>query len=697
VVNGREQVWHGPLTVRPIVVMQTFCFGIVLCLIGIFLHSLIGIFPSLCIKVYVSRVSRVWVPGALPLAPMCELKTCCGWMQRCVALFLTLWTSLALTGCGSAPVDDLLREQAVLEDATGALSFDEAREATFKPFSGVLTRGYTPSSFWFKLVVSEAPDGGEVQLRVRPTFLDDVRLYEPDPVHTQQWRERVGGDRFTAAAQGRVTTPLGFTLARSSQPQTTYYLRVQTQSSSMVYLQALPKNQALTLDGQLMAWQMVYTAILLWMALWALQDYWLHRSVSSLSFFAYQLCNVVYGTYILGFAIFWPSLEGAHGLDRMTSWSVIAVSVFGLVFHSTLLRSLGLPRRWGMLTNGLVAAALLLAMALGLGWVREAMWGNSLLVTVAGPVLFALTWGLRGQLNPTKRLVIWLYGLQLSSLAVSMAPLLGWVHVSEVALYAYLSHGLTSSLVMFYLLIKRSLAVVAQREAAERARGLAQQQLEMQREYSAEQGRFIDMLTHELKTPVAVALMSLDRIKAGPQPTIDRIRRALGNINGIVERARWSDMLAHHQVQAVLREVSLSEQVFEAVESTLKPDRIGVKIIASSEVTVDPQLLGIVLSNLLDNALKYAPANSAVAVRIDRAVMDGRWGAQVEVINRVGNAGMPDPTRLFTKYYRSAGAGSISGSGLGLYLVQQLAGLLRGQVLWRGQGDQAVLVLWLPL
>ena len=108
----------------------------------------------------------------------------------------------------------------------------------------------------------------------------------------------------------------------------------------------------------------------------------------------------------------------------------------------------------------------------------------------------------------------------------------------------------------------------------------------------------------------------------------------------------------------------------------------------------DPQLLETVLRNLVDNAVKYSPPDTAVHLDLQAA---GGDGVQLTVRNTVGPAGKPDPAKVFTKYYRHAQARRWTGSGLGLYLVNGLVQTLGGRLRYVDEGLGIAFALWLPL
>jgi len=96
---------------------------------------------------------------------------------------------------------------------------------------------------------------------------------------------------------------------------------------------------------------------------------------------------------------------------------------------------------------------------------------------------------------------------------------------------------------------------------------------------------------------------------------------------------------------------------------------------------------------LIDNALKYAKPDTLIDIQVRSATAES---VLARVSNVVGRAGKPDPDHVFDKYYRSAGALSQSGSGLGLYLSKHIAGLLGGDLVYIPEGDTLYFEVNLP-
>ena len=112
-------------------------------------------------------------------------------------------------------------------------------------------------------------------------------------------------------------------------------------------------------------------------------------------------------------------------------------------------------------------------------------------------------------------------------------------------------------------------------------------------------------------------------------------------------------------------------------------------------VEVDANLIGIAISNLVENALKYSPADSQVALIL--AASDTH--AEVRVVDRGIGIALQDWTRIFEKFYRAAEAQSQSGAGLGLHLARELARRHGGEVslVYSSHGTGTCFALTLPL
>ena len=111
-------------------------------------------------------------------------------------------------------------------------------------------------------------------------------------------------------------------------------------------------------------------------------------------------------------------------------------------------------------------------------------------------------------------------------------------------------------------------------------------------------------------------------------------------------------------------------------------------------VNMDPVLIAQVLVNLLDNALKYSPADQPVDVRARRA---GEH-LEIQVEDRGIGIAAAELERIFERFYRSPQAGLVKGVGLGLSICKRFVEAHGGSIQVESQpGRGATFVVELPV
>jgi signal transduction histidine kinase len=165
----------------------------------------------------------------------------------------------------------------------------------------------------------------------------------------------------------------------------------------------------------------------------------------------------------------------------------------------------------------------------------------------------------------------------------------------------------------------------------------------------------------------------------------------------LLERCVFMDKLDH---QAIVLSPELCD-VPDLIANICQAHPEGARVVSARQEAVpllycDLILLNIVLTNLIDNALKYSPPEEAVKVAV--SFLD-HPAQQLEVVvsNAVGPAGAPEADKVFNKYYRSAHAQHLQGSGLGLYLVHKMAELMQATVTCESTPQEVRFVLCFKL
>ena len=210
-----------------------------------------------------------------------------------------------------------------------------------------------------------------------------------------------------------------------------------------------------------------------------------------------------------------------------------------------------------------------------------------------------------------------------------------------------------------------------------------------EREVREEQEKLLTMLAHELKTPLAIMQMRLDPSAPGSRD----IRYAIRDMNAVIERCVQTIQLGDRQLQARMAAVDLSSVISDAVSTCSQPERIQTELPGRLTAHTDRQLIFIALSNLLENACKYASPSTPIHVKLKADPVQ----ACVEVSNRPGQAGWPAADKVFEKYYRSPHARRQAGTGLGLFLVRNLMQVLGGHIAYLPNEEEVRFVICLPL
>ncbi len=220
---------------------------------------------------------------------------------------------------------------------------------------------------------------------------------------------------------------------------------------------------------------------------------------------------------------------------------------------------------------------------------------------------------------------------------------------------------------------------------------------------------FLSVAAHELKTPLTnlrgFAQLLLGQIEEGRTPNPENLQMALGAIDLQSEKlarlvAQLLDISRLQAGRLVLERkltdlVPLLRGVLENARAMTQRHALELRAPAALQAFVDPLRLEQVLTNLVDNAIKYSPDGGPVDVA---ASIDGER-LRIEVADR--GIGVPPEhrERIFDRFYQAHGERRFGGMGLGLYISQEIVelhgGLLRADHPHAG-GTRLVLELPLP-
>jgi signal transduction histidine kinase len=296
-----------------------------------------------------------------------------------------------------------------------------------------------------------------------------------------------------------------------------------------------------------------------------------------------------------------------------------------------------------------------------------------------------------------KKFVIGYYLILMAFLLFSVLPYLGQMAGSEFSANGLVYYALISGLAMTFLL---QLRANQQRKAnIQIAHNLAlsTQQVEFEKIRREEQNQMLAMLMHELKNPLAVidlAQHASDEAKAK-----DYVTRSVVTIRNVLDQCMSADRLSDGKISIQKQHVDLVELIHDLAEqSSDQAHRFKIDFSGNTHVLhTDYQCLRIVLNNLMGNALRYSDTNQPIQITVETHINDaGISGTAIAVSNKPGIASWPEADKVFHKYYRSTGAKTISGTGLGLFLVRSICTLLGGTCTYEPDDTHVKFKVWLP-
>ena len=637
-----------------------------------------------------------------------------GWLWLASLALLALLALSASAANTPTPALDPWRidDLAVLVDKAGHESIasvsQPGRAADFVPVPDGFSAGYTRAVHWLRLTLHAPPPDADGQravlLEIHPAYLDDLQIYlSPQKADGAggAFERRVGGDLLAQSAKEYPYRGFVYRVAFDDDQPRTAYVRLKTQSSSVLIVKAWEPGAFLAkISREYLLFGLLLGLVLTGLIANLLQGLWRTEKIYRY-YIAYLFATLFNLLGLNGLAGEFLLPETPYWADHWVPLGIIFVVLFGVRFYSLALDSENAAPwiRWVYrIQIGLVVLALPSPF---LGFYPEAI---QVLLSFVLIVMLTGVWRsieLWRQGNENGKIVLIAHLFGLSGNLSAIPALLGLLPGQFLLIYGFQLRSVGTLLVLQFMLAKHVKAMQAKLTQASVDIEIAKTTAQHERTEREQQRHFLSMLTHELKTPLYIIRLRL----GAPKPT-ERMQahaeRAVEDIDAIVERcaavSRMEEQAASQQrtpcrIDELLSEILVQQRDAERVTVALDDGVLGTPLHS------DPLLLRTVLSNLIDNALKYSPPGGAVQVTAALSPKGDRIGVGLRVENAPGRAGMPEAQRAFEKFYRAPGAHQQSGSGLGLYIAKALAGQLGGMIEYRPQThpNRVIFELWLPL
>lgn len=202
---------------------------------------------------------------------------------------------------------------------------------------------------------------------------------------------------------------------------------------------------------------------------------------------------------------------------------------------------------------------------------------------------------------------------------------------------------------------------------------------------SRQQNNFMLSVTHELKSPIAAMKLNLQTLEKyqldeeKKNRLIEQCIREANRLNDLANNMLFASQIEGGQYKPAKEHIDFAALVRDTVYDYRQryPDRFTENIAAGS-ITGDKTLLQMAVSNLLENAVKYTSADTAIHVQL----ITKHRSLCLQVMDN--GSGIPDDEKkkIFNKFYRIGNEDSrkAKGTGLGLYLTAKIIRQHKGRI-----------------
>jgi signal transduction histidine kinase len=213
--------------------------------------------------------------------------------------------------------------------------------------------------------------------------------------------------------------------------------------------------------------------------------------------------------------------------------------------------------------------------------------------------------------------------------------------------------------------------------------------LDRERQLSEMKSQFITVASHEFRTPLATAVGSVELLErhagrlteAKRSELLTRIQQALGRLTTIMDDMVMLSRADSGHVKVTRMEVDLARFVTDVVQSAETADQQRhtfsfQQTHEPSVVPADTNLLHHILSNLIENAVRYSPAGTRISIVLEI----GERAFALTVADEGIGVPAAERARIFEPFVRGSNIGLIGGTGLGLNLARRYAELMNGRI-----------------
>lgn len=542
------------------------------------------------------------------------------------------------------------------------------------------------SEFWVKISArSDALMLHRLLVKIRPHFLYEIELYEPKG---DGWHKQQAGSRFTSRQAQSTLGGYSFVTSDLSTNQTDLFIHIRT--SGLIYsaisiepfdLYPVNKNKQQFEIGMQIGAQ---TFVLLFLMIAHILNPSLKLGRFTLLMMI-VLLSTLSGSGLLSHYLFSDYPE----LDSLTFLGLFFLRIIGWVWVAQGILNRFQAPRWYNTTCSLFYGTMFASLMLnswGMNTLGGAFMVCAFLVTHFAQIIAAA----RMPNIPIFFKATLLIAFIVSDLILALTLLLTQYPVVSATSAIYFSRVgdfVQPLILLFVILVGGRLVLTELNNTKAHLRELAHQTA-IEHALLNERKILVDMLTHEIRTPLGSIRLAIDSIKkyfssnnATDLKRFNNISLSLKNIHNIIEHCSLMNQVDQQVLEVSRTRINLNELIkqYIGVLDDASLNRLHFKLSERVMAYSDDYILKIIFTNLIENALKYSPTDSIIYVSMYLSDSKSKT-ISVEVSNQLVQSNIPDLSLIFDRYYRSPLVKNISGTGLGLHLSQLLSTRLGGHL-----------------
>jgi signal transduction histidine kinase len=596
-------------------------------------------------------------------------------------------------------------ETAYFHDGHQKYTLESAQAQTFKPYPGQLRLGFTEGETWIRIrlkaphasALAEMPSS--LTFKVEPYSLDRLSFYQEN---AGRWTEQLAGELQLQKKKICIELQHCFEFSTSNTGDQFAYLKVETTAVRIVRTELMTADDAL--QSSIASIKSVNSALNLSIALLILSVifFFFERSRLLMAFCGFQTAVVL---SICAFAGVFP-----HGWAFMTAVEPNTVAGFALVMRlamTVLMAWIVVSAYKPSRTYNKWVVAVLLVCGFNLLLVLSGHETEAGLLNYCVGFIspFIQIWGARTIREPMPGRWIFTTGWLIYLLIIIMGfPYnLGTQDWRDQYNFAQSSgdlrfNGIFIGIVVFWLVLSEKSSRNLKKMQELQALQIQAAESKVHEEGLKERRDLIDMLTHELKTPLSTikfALASIKRMALAQGESAERVLHidaSIERMDAMIEHVAHSNKIERMEARGLEETVPALELMNVVMQEYRDPEHFTLDIQEGVVFRAAPHFLALIIENLVSNAVKYSE-NGKISIRI---YDESESVTCFRISNRVADENHPDEARLFERYYRHPSFQSSPGMGIGLSLVNSAAQKMGAQVRYQKIDQDVVFEVRFP-